>query len=268
MNTAPAQQRRNAKKSKYRQTCYGWILWSFRQKRAGCKKKGIPFDIDLNYLVNQYEVQDGLCYYSKIKLEFGKNSLYSASLERLNPNLGYTKGNVVLASKAMNWAKNNASTAEFIEFLLDLLRGLSPYVRLETKIIDKSAKLPFRKRTTDAGYDIASIEEVIIPPHGTKNINTGIIVSPPDGYYFTIEGRSSLAMHGVIPFRGTIDATYQGHLMVALTNVSDNSYTVKAGDRIAQIVLHPIINADFQLVEEFSPVDNGRATCGFGSTGQ
>lgn len=268
LSNNPSRKRSDIKKTNRRMTPKWWFKWSISQKRSDCRKKGIQFDIDYDYLLNQYEAQDGLCYHGKVKLEFGTKSLRSASLERLNPKNGYIKGNVVLACKAMNWAKNSSSTAEFVEFLLDLLNGLAPYVRLETKIIDEKAKLPFRKRTTDAGYDITSIEEVIIPPHGTKNINTGIIVSPPDGHYFTIEGRSSLAMNGVIPFRGTIDATYQGHLMVALTNISDSAYVVKSGDRIAQIVLHPIVNADFKLVEEFSPVENGRAACGFGSTGR
>jgi len=256
----------NTKKKPF--TLNGWLKWIVIQRRSDCKKVGIPFDIDSDYLLKQYEAQNGLCYYSKIKLEFGTKNLRSASLERLDQNKGYIRGNVALASKAMNLVKNYANTAEFIEYLLELANGLAQYIRLETKIIDKNAKLPFRKRTTDAGYDIASTETVIIPPHTTINISTGIIICPPDGFYFTIEGRSSMAMKGIIPFRGTIDATYQGHLMVALTNTSNIEYSVKAGDRIAQIVLHPIINADFCLVDEFSPINNGRAECGFGSTGQ
>jgi len=162
---------------------------------------------------------------------------------------------------------NNDST-DLIKYLLDLLNGLSQHVRLEVQIIDKNGKLPFRKRATDAGYDIASTKDAVITPHATINIDTGIIVCPPDGFYFTIEGRSSMGMKGIIPFRGTIDATYQGHLMVALTNTSDIEYTIKKGDRIAQIVLHPIINADFQLVNEFSPIDSFRGVAGFGSSGR
>lgn len=146
--------------------------------------------------------------------------------------------------------------------------NLTETIRAEYKFVHEDAKLPFRKRETDAGYDIYSIEDVVVPPHGMANVRTGIIIAVPYGYYFTVDGRSGIAMEGVVPFRGTIDATYCGELKVALENISDTPYYVKKHDRIAQIVLHRQLHMDFTQVETFSPEYNQRGTAGFGSSGK
>lgn len=266
-NLHPAR-RRNTKKSAERRTPDGWMRWTLKRKRKECRKAGIPFDLDINYLHDIYERQNGLCAYAKVKLEFGTGNLCSASLERLSSSLGYVRGNVVLASKAMIWAKHNATETDFLAFLLEMLSGLSRYVRLETKIVHPAGKLPFRRYVNDAGYDVASIERVSIPPHSVVNIDTGIIVSPPEGAYYSVEGRSSLWLKGIMPLRGIVDGTYQGKLMIAVANNSDVPYVVEPGDRIAQLVLHEVIHGDFVEVNEFSKYEGGREVNGFGSTGK
>lgn len=143
-----------------------------------------------------------------------------------------------------------------------------PAIRLEAKILDPLGKLPTRSRTTDAGYDLHSIMDISVPPHGAANVSTGIAVSAPEGYYYTIDGRSGLAMRGIIPFRGIIDSTYCGPLMVALLNFSDVEYKVCVGDRIAQIILHEMVHHDIIEVAEFSEEYNIRGTKGFGSSGR
>jgi dUTP pyrophosphatase len=142
------------------------------------------------------------------------------------------------------------------------------YVRLEYKLVDPEARVPYRKRETDSGYDIFSIEDVFIKPHSTENIKTGIIITCPSGYYYTVEGRSSMWIAGVAPFHGIIDATYTGLLFVRLFNVSDVEYHVKKFDRIAQIILHRTYNAAFVEVDEFSEGYNQRGEAGFGSSGR
>lgn len=148
--------------------------------------------------------------------------------------------------------------------------GIIPanYVRLEFKLAHPDAKIPFRKRITDAGYDIHSIESVCIDPHCTQNIHTGIIVVCPEGYFITVEGRSSMWSNGVAPFHGILDSGYQGELMVRLMNISDDQYTVEKHDRIAQIVLHQALNAVFVEVETFSKEYSQRGLAGFGSSGR
>jgi dUTP pyrophosphatase len=142
------------------------------------------------------------------------------------------------------------------------------YVRLEYKLVDPEARAPYRKRETDAGYDVASIENITIKPHGTENIKTGIIVTCSKGYYITVEGRSSMWSAGVAPFHGILDTGYNGPLFVRLFNISDVDYHVKKFDRIAQIILHRAYSAAFVEVDEFSAEYNQRGIAGFGSSGR
>lgn len=141
-------------------------------------------------------------------------------------------------------------------------------VRLEVQLITPLAKLPFRNRDTDAGYDLYSIEKIIISPNRTVEISTGIKIAAPPGWYYTIEGRSSLKKVGVVPHRGIIDSTYCGEVIVRLINFSDEPYAVGVGDRVAQIILHRQYDANFEVVEQFSSLYNQRGEKGFGSTGR
>jgi len=265
---APSRRKMHDAFKRSRTTPHGWMRWALSRKFSECKKSGIEFDIDIEYLLKQYDSQNAKCYYARIPLEFGTKNLRSASLERISPNLGYVRGNTVLACKAMNWAKNESSQSEFMEFILEVINSLQTYTRLECKIIHSSGQLPFRKRTSDAGYDVHSVEDKIIQPHSSESIDTGIIVCPPENTYYTIEGRSSVFLDGVTPYRGIIDGTYQGPLKVILKNNSDVPYAVKSGARIAQLVLHNIINGDFINVDDFTPVDGGRSADGWGSSGK
>ncbi len=142
------------------------------------------------------------------------------------------------------------------------------YIRLEAKLVHPDAKLPFRKRTSDAGYDLYSVENTTILPHSVSSVDTGLIISPPDGAYYTIEGRSSMFCRGIMPYRGIIDGTYQGLLIIMLSNNTNEEYEVAKGDRIAQIILHKINHADFTVVDEFTPIFEGRTDNGWGSSGK
>jgi dUTP pyrophosphatase len=155
----------------------------------------------------------------------------------------------------------------------------TPIVRMEAKLIHPGAKLPSRVRGTDAGYDIYSIESVTLPSVGwvpfwrkrrdrSTIVKTGICISAPPGYYYTIEGRSSLWSKGIVPNRGIIDSTYCGEVVVSLVNFSNRPYQINAGDRIAQILLHQQLDAHFEEVEDFSAEYNQRGKAGFGSTGK
>ena len=246
-----------------------WIKWTTTRKRSECKKSGIDFDVDFDFLLNLWQQQNGLCFYAKTAMLFGENDLRSASLERRDPTQGYIKTNVVWASKSMNWAKNNSSEDEFLEFLFQMgLDTLSYPVRLECKLLSKHAQYPKRSLSTDAGYDISSIEQIIISAGCVAQVSTGIALSSPPGFYYSIDGRSSLWMRGIVPFRGIIDATYTGPLIVVLMNTSNEDYQIEPGDRIAQCVINRITHCDITIVDEFSPCYNQRGEAGFGSSGK
>lgn len=141
-------------------------------------------------------------------------------------------------------------------------------VRLEVQKIHKKAKMPYRKRSTDAGYDLYSIENIELPPGISTIVQTGLKIACPPGFYYTIEGRSSLWMEGIFPNRGIIDSTYTGDVIVSLVNATNTTFQVSEGDRIAQILLHRQYDAIFEIVDEFSPLYNQRGTDGFGSSGK
>ena len=144
----------------------------------------------------------------------------------------------------------------------------SEKVRLEVVIRNPEAKLPHRKRDTDAGYDVTSLIDVSISPGEVVHIDAGLAVAAPSGYFYTTEGRSSMYRSGVVPFRGIIDAQYSGNVVVSLMNVGKETYNIKKGDRVAQLVLHKLIHAEFDIVEEVSEGYNARAQNGFGSSGR
>lgn len=147
--------------------------------------------------------------------------------------------------------------------------GRPRMVRAECAILRPGAIPPIRKRPTDAGYDIISHVDIELPPRGNVDVATGYAISVQRGYYFTVEGRSGLGVKfRIVPFTGTIDACYVGELWVMLTNNSDETFSIRRGDRIAQLIVKEQIDLDIVLVTEFSDEYKSRGTAGFGSSGR
>jgi len=138
---------------------------------------------------------------------------------------------------------------------------------VEIKLLHPRAKLPTKAHASDAGWDIYSIGSYDIAPGTTVNVETGIAAAAPEGFYFTIDGRSGLSRKGIFPFRGILDAGYQGPICAALTNVSSEPYRVNDGDRVAQLILHRCEALAFNVVQDFR-APSARGTKGFGSSGR
>ena len=113
-------------------------------------------------------------------------------------------------------------------------------------------------------------EAVIIPAGGRKLIPTGIAIALPSADYVAlIFARSGLGIkHGIAPANcvGVIDSDYRGEIMVGLHNSGDTDYTVHPGDRIAQLMITPVVQATVTMVDELD--DTQRGAGGFGSTGK
>jgi len=139
--------------------------------------------------------------------------------------------------------------------------------KVEFKILEEGAKVPTRAKATDAGYDVASIEAVELLPGKMTAVQTGVALSAPDGYYFTIEGRSSMFKKQVFPVRAIIDSSYCGQFIVVLANFGSEPVFIAKGDRVAQLVIHKFVPFDLLEVETFSPEYSQRGLDGFGSTG-
>jgi len=141
---------------------------------------------------------------------------------------------------------------------------------------DDSVALPAYESAGAAGADLrANLPEaqraqgLVLAPGGRALVPTGLRVALPDGYEWQIRPRSGLAYkHGVtlINAPGTIDADYRGEVGVLLVNLSDTPYRIAHGERIAQAVLAPVVQADFAEVATLDTT--GRGAGGFGSTGR
>ena len=119
-----------------------------------------------------------------------------------------------------------------------------------------------------AGMDVVSAEDVTIAPGARHAVATGLAVAIPAGYEIQVRPRSGLALkHGIsVPNApGTIDSDYRGELKVILINHGDEPFAIARGDRVAQLVLAPVIRAAWSEVAELDETQRGAG--GFGSTG-
>lgn len=119
-----------------------------------------------------------------------------------------------------------------------------------------------------AGMDVVSAETVTLAPGSRYAVATGLALAIPQGYEIQVRPRSGLALkHGItVPNTpGTIDSDYRGELKVILINHGTDSFRIARGDRVAQLVLAPVTQAEWDEVEELD--DTARGAGGFGSTG-
>jgi dUTP pyrophosphatase len=140
---------------------------------------------------------------------------------------------------------------------------------LKVKRLDPSAKMPVRTTTGASCFDVHALQEGAIPAKSRALVRTGLAVAVDKGYEVQVRSRSGLALKQgifVLNSPGTVDSDYRGEVGVILMNLSDDVFTYKAGDRIAQLAVCPVIMADAQLVESLD--DTARSSGGFGSTGR
>ena len=133
------------------------------------------------------------------------------------------------------------------------------------------ALVPTKGSRYAAGWDLYSLEDTEVPFRSSVRLRTGLHVAIPDGYEGQVRARSSLGSKGLIlPHSvGTIDADYRGELFVLMTWKGEgDSYLVKAGERIAQILITPIPWVEFAEVELDELGQTERGEGGFGSTGR
>jgi len=130
--------------------------------------------------------------------------------------------------------------------------------------------LPLYQTEHSAGVDLyAAVDaETVIGSREWKLVPTGIAVAIPEGYEGQVRPRSGLALkHGIgmLNAPGTIDADYRGEISVILFNFSEKPFTVRRGDRIAQMVFASVVKATFERVDSLA--DTARGSGGFGHTG-
>lgn len=144
-------------------------------------------------------------------------------------------------------------------------------MRIKIKKLRDTATIPTRGSEQAAGYDLyADVQEpVVIKPHQTEKVGTGLAFEIPEGYFGAIFARSGLAAkQSLRPANcvGVCDSDYRGEYIVALHNDSEEERVIQPKDRIAQLVVMPYLAVEFDEVEELDETERGAG--GFGSTGK
>ena len=144
-------------------------------------------------------------------------------------------------------------------------------VRVLFKRLNKKAKLPSYKTEGSSGMDLMACidDSIIIKPNESKLIPTGLAIAIPEDTEVQIRPRSGLAAKSsisVLNTPGTIDSDYRGELKIILFNHGKNEFIVNDNDRVAQMVLMPILKVEFEEVEDLP--ETMRGSGGFGSTGK
>ena len=140
---------------------------------------------------------------------------------------------------------------------------------VDFQLCSEDAKVPYKKHTGDAGWDLYVSRECDIPAGETVDVHTDIKIDMPPYLYARITGRSStLRKHKLLVNEAIIDNGYTGELFVCVHNMSNKTFHVKKGMRLAQVLFHTIEDVRWSEVEEIYPKNGGRGDAGFGSTGE
>ena len=140
-------------------------------------------------------------------------------------------------------------------------------IEIKFQKLHPDAQIPSYAHIGDAGADVYAVTEVTVAPQKRAAIPTGLAVDIPIGYEIQVRPKSGLALkHGITVLNspGTVDAGYRGEIQVIVINLGDEAYTFTKGQKIAQLVLKPVIQANY-VEGELGTSDRGVG--GFGSTG-
>ncbi len=143
-------------------------------------------------------------------------------------------------------------------------------LEIELKQLDPDLPVPKYAYIGDAGCDLYSARDIELSPGEHNMVPTGVALAIPDGYAGFVQPKSGLAAKhgiGVLNSPGLIDSKYRGEIKVILINLDNkDSFHIKRGDKIAQLVIQPVLSVDFRIVNELDETTRGDG--GFGSSGR
>ena len=143
---------------------------------------------------------------------------------------------------------------------------------LRVKLLEEGARLPVVAHPgEDLGYDVFALEAVVLEPHQTVRVRTGISVEarhPETGtpLGLLVRDRSSMASRGIATTAGVIDAGYRGEVQIVMTNLGTTAIELKAGEKIAQMIPVPVLTGTVEQVDSLE--ESARLAKGFGSSGR
>jgi dUTP pyrophosphatase len=138
---------------------------------------------------------------------------------------------------------------------------------ISVQLLDNNAKIPTKANPNDAGFDLYSVLDTVIPPKQRKTVRTGIAIKMPEHFAGLIWPRSGLSVkQGIDVLAGVVDSGYRGEIMVCLYNTSDEVVGINTGDRIAQIIFQEVPRVSMEVHETLG--SSQRGDNGFGSSGK
>lgn len=138
-------------------------------------------------------------------------------------------------------------------------------MKLKIKKLREDAILPSYAHKGDAGLDLFSCENCVLYPGEIKMVSAGIAIELPEGYVALVWDKSGIAARGIKTMGGVLDCIYRGELKVVMLNTTKEPYEIKKSQKIAQLLIQPIVTAEIEEVSELSESERGEG--GFGSTG-
>lgn len=139
-------------------------------------------------------------------------------------------------------------------------------MKVKIKILKSGVKKPSYAHLGDVGMDVFSLEDKLMLPAEHYIFSVGFALEFDPGYTVLVKDKSSLSSAGIHTVGGVFDAGYRGEYKVQMINLSKREYRIDKGDKIAQLLILPVIIADLVEVEELS--NSSRGEGGFGSTGK
>jgi dUTP pyrophosphatase len=141
-------------------------------------------------------------------------------------------------------------------------------VYLDPRLAELGLK-PAAPKPGDAGYDLYALDAATLPSWSRALIATGVYLEIPPGYVGLVKDRSSMALAGLHTMGGVIDSGYRGEIRIILLNTNDTDYVIRAGHKIAQIIVIPCYTEALTAVESLDALSaTERGAGGFGSTGE
>jgi len=135
--------------------------------------------------------------------------------------------------------------------------------------LDLNLPTPAHAHPGDGGVDLYARADTLLEPGGREMVPTGVAVAIPEGFAGLVTPRSGLAVKhgvGIVNSPGLVDSGYRGELTILLVNHGDSPFKILRGDRIGQLVVVPVADQEFEIVDELP--DSVRGEGGFGSTGR
>ena len=151
--------------------------------------------------------------------------------------------------------------------IIETMNSWNNALSVKVQLLDDKGKVPTKNNLNDAGFDLYSSIDTVIPPKQRKTVRTSISIEMPEHFAGLIWPRSGLSVkQGIDVLAGVVDSGYRGEIMVCLYNTSDENVSISIGDRIAQIIFQEVPRVIMEVHESLG--SSQRGDNGFGSSGK